>query len=149
MLETVTEIMKGNFSLLNVCLPESLRLRVEWWEPTSLRTALLLPDLLQRGGGEAKEDIWVITGRQLQLQRLQQCLNPCYSSSLGYQCDAGSSATWWDTDDIYPAAPPLFLLQAAVTKAWMVLVTCTTITALFTAQTDLCLLTVETWMMYL
>lgn len=47
-------------------------------------------------------------------------LEPMLLQLLGYQYDAGSSATWWGTDDIYPAAPLLFLLQAAVTKAWMV-----------------------------
>lgn len=47
-------------------------------------------------------------------------IEPMLLELLGYQGDAGSSATQWATNGIYPAAPPLFLLQAAVIKARMV-----------------------------
>lgn len=41
--------MEGNFSLLNACLPESLRLRGQFGIPNSkVKIVLFLPALLQR-----------------------------------------------------------------------------------------------------
>lgn len=117
--------MEGYFSLLNVCLPESLRLGGGCCITTSnVKIFLFLPALLQRVNKKKKKMFEAEFVSNYKCSTSSSTWNNVNLAALGTGMKPGPSPTWWATDDIYPAAPPLFLLQATVIKArtssWLV-----------------------------
>lgn len=119
--------MKGNFSLLNVHLSASLRLGGEWRIPTpTVKTAhsSLLSGKEEKKKKERKKVFEAELASNYKCSTSSSTWDDVNLAASGTRVKAGSSPTWWATDDIYCAAPPLFLFQATVIKArtasWLV-----------------------------